>query len=107
MLSGCVRAEGCVDCFTGWAWAARALLRRRLLRVDSEIFVRQVLQNILCHSRADGLIGRLNLRRDFRHFSGKLAAERRTVELQQSLDLVIREMFVVDADQLPGHFVRH
>jgi hypothetical protein len=67
---------------------------------DAWILFLDFLQRILHGLGGSGAGGGLNFARDLWGFGGHSLAERRTVELQQFLDLLGGVVLVVDGDQL-------
>ncbi len=73
---------------------------------DFRILKSERLQSLFCSAVAREPACSLNFPRNLRHFRCDFLPERRPVELQQCLDFVFREMFVVDGHELVSHLIR-
>jgi hypothetical protein len=73
---------------------------------DSGILFAEVLQHVLGDSHTEGTVGGLHFRIDLGHLRGELLAEGRAVELQEALDFVLREMLIVNGNELGGGVIR-
>jgi hypothetical protein len=90
----------------GLFYLALARLCQVRVRGHGRIFLAEIFQDVLGDAGAEGAIGRLHLAIDFGHFRGELLTERRAIELEQALDVILREVLVVDGDQLAGCIIR-
>src|SRR5580692_3532055 len=78
--------------------AAGAIVQARGL-ANFRILCLQCLQGFFCSLRAGRAAGCLDFATNFGHFCGDLLSHRRAVELQQSLDLVVGVVLVVNDDE--------
>jgi hypothetical protein len=66
----------------GWRGLAGARLGKTGMRCDAGVLFAEVLKHIFGDAGTERTGGGLGFRVDFRHFRGKLLAQRRTVKLQ-------------------------
>src|SRR6266446_5664246 len=70
------------------------------------ILLAEVLQHVLGDSHTEGAVGGLHFEVDLGHLRGEFLAEGRAVKLQKSLDFVLREMLIVNSNELGGSVIR-
>src|SRR6267143_1205595 len=70
------------------------------------ILFAEILQHVLGDSRAEGAVGGLHFRVDLGHLRGEFLAEWRAIKLQEALDFVLREMLIVNGNELSGSIIR-